>query len=81
MGHGTVESCLFPLTVTINGNFSHHLFTFMPVPRVRQQNIHETGFDPCHRGRQREHHVWLEESGSGFLLGLEGWMGFSKWCS
>lgn len=70
---------MFPLMG--HGNFSHHLVMFTPAPRVRQENIHETGFDSGHRWRQREHQVWLEQPGLGFLLGPEGRMGFSKWYS
>lgn len=36
-----------------HGNFSHRLVMFTPAPRVRQENIHETGFDSGHRWRQR----------------------------
>ena len=38
---------MFPLMG--HANFSHCLVMFMPAPRVRQENIHETGFDPGHR--------------------------------
>lgn len=53
MGHGTL---------TGHGNFSHRLVTFMPAPRVRQENIHETGFDPGHK--------WEAERAPGLAGGI-----------
>lgn len=70
---------MFPLTG--HGNFSHRLVTFMPAPRVRQENIHETGFDPGHKWEAERAPGLAGGIRAGISAGSGGAHGFSKWCS